>query len=258
MAEQTTFKQLNQINVNDHVEQKMGLSYLSWAWAHQEMKKIDDNAEITIHSFADPDVLKTLAQSGTQITPEIIEATTINYRKDKAGAYVKVSVTLNGKTETEHLPVMDYKNKAMVNPDAMSVNKAHKRCFVKALALHGLGLYIYAGEDLPEKPKAPKATNKQIDDLKQAIDQYTEVTGNTDNASKRKMEAWALGQASEDKDKPTENYEDIPKDKATQVINKLNKMIQSKQNAQKENDEQESNEQDSLFEGNIVKPKEDE
>lgn len=67
-----------------------------------------------------------------------------------------------------------------------------------------------------------------------------------------------MGQASEDKDKPTENYEDIPKDKATQVINKLNKMIQSKQNAQKENDEQESNEQDSLFEGNTVKPKEDE
>ncbi len=92
-----------------------------------------------------------MAQSGTQITKEIIDATKINYRKDKAGAYVTVSVTLNGKTETETLAVMDFKNKAVTAPDSTQINKAHKRCFVKALALHGLGLYIYAGEDLPEE-----------------------------------------------------------------------------------------------------------
>ena len=114
-------------------------------------KLIDENAEIKIHEFADPDVLVSLAQSGTQITKEIIDATKINYRKDKAGAYVTVSVTLNGRTETETLAVMDFKNKSVVNPDSMQINKAHKRCFVKALALHGLGLYIYAGEDLPEE-----------------------------------------------------------------------------------------------------------
>lgn len=146
-----TFKEINKIDVNEHKEQKMGLSYLSWAWAHQEMKLIDENAEIKIHEFADPDVLISLAQSGTQITKEIIDATKINYRKDKAGAYVTVSVTLNEKTETETLAVMDFKNKSVVNPDSMQINKAHKRCFVKALALHGLGLYIYAGEDLPEE-----------------------------------------------------------------------------------------------------------
>ena len=146
-----TFKEINKIDVNEHKEQKMGLSYLSWAWAHQEMKLIDENAEIKIHDFADPDVLISLAQSGTQITKEIIDATKINYRKDKAGAYVTVSVTLNGRTETETLAVMDFKNKAVVNPDSTQINKAHKRCFVKALALHGLGLYIYAGEDLPEE-----------------------------------------------------------------------------------------------------------
>ena len=149
--EKMTFKEINKIDVNEHKEQKMGLSYLSWAWAHQEMKLIDENAEIKIHEFADPDVLISLAQSGTQITKEIIDATKINYRKDKAGAYVTVSVTLNGRTETETLAVMDFKNKAVVNPDSTQINKAHKRCFVKALALHGLGLYIYAGEDLPEE-----------------------------------------------------------------------------------------------------------
>ena len=129
----------------------MGLSYLSWAWAHQEMKLIDENAEIKIHDFADPDILISLAQNGVQITKEIIDATKINYRKDKAGAYVTVSVTLNGRTETETLAVMDFKNKAVTAPDSTQINKAHKRCFVKALALHGLGLYIYAGEDLPEE-----------------------------------------------------------------------------------------------------------
>ena len=148
---QMTFKAINKIDVNEHKEQKMGLSYLSWAWAHQEMKLIDENAEIKIHDFADPDILISLAQNGVQITKEIIDATKINYRKDKAGAYVTVSVTLNGRTETETLAVMDFKNKAVVNPDSTQINKAHKRCFVKALALHGLGLYIYAGEDLPEE-----------------------------------------------------------------------------------------------------------
>ena len=146
-----TFKEINKIDVNEHKEQKMGLSYLSWAWAHQEMKLIDENATIKIHEFADPDVLISLAQNGVQITKEIIDSTKINYRKDKAGAYVTVSVTLNDKTETETLAVMDFKNKAVVNPDSTQINKAHKRCFVKALALHGLGLYIYAGEDLPEE-----------------------------------------------------------------------------------------------------------
>ena len=107
--EKMTFKAINKIDVNEHKEQKMGLSYLSWAWAHQEMKLIDENAEIKIHEFADPDVLVSLAQSGTQITKEIIDATKINYRKDKAGAYVTVSVTLNGRTETETLAVMDFK-----------------------------------------------------------------------------------------------------------------------------------------------------
>jgi hypothetical protein len=78
---------------------------------------------------------------------------------------VTVSVTIKGRTETETLPVMDMKNKSLVNPNSMDVNKAHKRCFVKALALHGLGLYIYSGEDLPEEVKneeKEKTINERI------------------------------------------------------------------------------------------------
>ena len=60
------------------------------------------------------------------------------------------SVTAFSKTMTAQLPVLDYKNKAVVNPDAMAVNTAMQRCLAKAIALHGIGLYIYAGEDLPQ------------------------------------------------------------------------------------------------------------
>lgn len=168
-----TYLDIRKIDVSDHIEKKMNLSYLSWAWAYDEMKKIDEKATYEIKEFVDNDTLMQYAQAGIAITPELIEACKINYKKDRAGAYVEVAVTLNGKTVTESLPVMDFKNKAMVNPTSMDVNKAHKRCFVKALAHHGLGLYIYAGEDLPEEPAEPadkvkpKAANS--DDIESRI-----------------------------------------------------------------------------------------
>ena len=150
----STFQELNAINVSDHIEKKMNLSYLSWVFGWQEMKKIDEEAEMTIHQFLDPELVMEIAKT-QPLTPELLESLPkLDYKKDRqTGATVKVSVTIHGKTETEILPVMDYKNKAVANPDAMQINKAIKRCFVKALALHGLGLYIYAGEDLPQAEK---------------------------------------------------------------------------------------------------------
>ena len=163
MTKKTTFEDIRKIDVSENVKVKMGLSYLSWAWAWDEMKKIDETASVQIHQFLDTELLSDIA-SKQAITPELIEALPmIDYKKDKAGATVKVSVTLNGKTETETLPVMNFKNKAVANPDAMEINKAHKRCFVKALALHGLGLYIYAGEDLPQEPKEKEPTRQELD-----------------------------------------------------------------------------------------------
>lgn len=172
---ESTFKQLNELDVSKHIEKKMGLSYLSWSFAHQEMKKFDEEATVTIHSFPDVEALVALGQAGVEVTKEVMEQTSLNYKRDKAGAYVTVSVTIKGRTETESLPVMDFKNKAMTNPDAMSINKAHKRCFVKALALHGLGLYIYAGEDLPTKEDIPKEVEKVSDVQLKAIDAVFET-----------------------------------------------------------------------------------
>ncbi len=114
-------------NVNDHVEKKNGLSYLSWAWAWAEALKADANATYRVEMF---DGKCFMDINGT--------------------AMVFVTVTMFGKPMTCQLPVMDYRNKAIPKPDAFAANTAIMRCMTKALALHGLGMYLYSGEDLPE------------------------------------------------------------------------------------------------------------
>lgn len=116
------YNELRKIDVSEHIEKKNNLSYLSWAWA-----------------------VDTLLQHDPLATWEYKEPA-------KFGETLMVfcSVTAFGKTMTAQLPVMDYRNKAIPNPDAFSVNTAMQRCLAKAIALHGIGLYIYSGEDLPE------------------------------------------------------------------------------------------------------------
>lgn len=160
-----TFEEINRIDVSEHIEKKMNLSYLSWAWAWQEMKKIDENAKVVVHEF--PEYIAV----GDSVK-EILKP----YLSDKGGAWVKVSVTLNGRTETEYLPVMDMRNKAVVEPDATTINKNIKRCFVKALALHGLGLYVYSGEDVPEQEPAKKITAAQAKILEALVTKVSEAS----------------------------------------------------------------------------------
>jgi hypothetical protein len=114
-------------NVNEHVEKKNGLSYLSWAWAWAEALRADPTATYKVEMFGDKCFMDI---NGT--------------------AMVFVTATMFGKPMTCQLPVMDYRNKAIPNPDAFAVNTAIMRCMTKALALHGLGMYLYSGEDLPE------------------------------------------------------------------------------------------------------------
>ena len=125
-------------NVNGHLEKKNGLSYLSWAWAWQEALKADADATYKVEMF---DGKCFMDINGT--------------------AMVFVTVTMFKKPMTCQLPVMDYRNKAIPNPDAFAVNTAIMRCMTKALALHGLSLYIYAGEDLPEEGKSVVITPTQ-------------------------------------------------------------------------------------------------
>jgi len=123
---------LLKINVNEHTEKKNGLTYLSWAFAWAEALKADPAATFNVHTF-DRD----------QYSP-------MPYMDVNGTGMVWVTVTMFGKPMTCMLPVMDFKNKPILNPDAFAVNTAIMRCMTKALALHGLGIYIYAGQDLPE------------------------------------------------------------------------------------------------------------
>lgn len=124
------FQTLNSINVNGKTEQKNGLTYLSWAWAWGEVKKLYPDSTYTIYE----------------------NAAGCFYHTDGKTCWVKTGVTVNGIEHIEYLPVMDYKNRS-IPADAVTsfdVNKAIQRSLTKAVARHGLGLYIYAGEDLPE------------------------------------------------------------------------------------------------------------
>ena len=127
-----TVTDLLALNVNDHTEKKNNLTYLSWAWAWAETLKADQKATYKVEMFGDK-----------------------CYMDINGTAMVWVTVTVFDKPMTCQLPVMDHRNKAIPNPDAFQVNTAIMRCMTKALALHGLGLYIYAGEDIPEVEAVP-------------------------------------------------------------------------------------------------------
>lgn len=146
--EKNYFVELNSVNVNDKVEQKNGLSYVSWAYAWGELKKRYPDAIYTIYENADG----------------------LFYHHDGKTAWVKTGVTVNGIEHIEYLPVMDFKNQSVPLDKITStqVNKTIQRSLTKAVARHGLGLYIYAGEDLPdtgeiktEEAKVEKITEKE-------------------------------------------------------------------------------------------------
>jgi hypothetical protein len=126
---------LLKINVNDHTEKKNGLTYLSWAWAWAEALKADPTATFDVQLF---DGKPYMDVNGTGM--------------------VWVTVTMFGQPRFCMLPVMNHRNQPIQNPDAFQVNTAIMRCMTKTLALHGLGLYIYAGEDLPESDEKDART----------------------------------------------------------------------------------------------------
>ena len=134
------FNTLNAINVNEHTEKKNGLTYLSWAWAWGEVKKRYPEASYKIYENADGWF----------------------YHTDGKSCWVKTGVTIEGQELIEYLPVMDFKNKSIPadNVTSFDVNKAVQRSLTKAIARHGLGLYIYAGEDLPEDDPDAKPKEK--------------------------------------------------------------------------------------------------
>jgi hypothetical protein len=136
MTESNQFEKLAAIDVSKRIEKKNGMSYLSWAWAVDQLLRRDPAAN---WSYPEPKIFA----DGTQM--------------------VYCSVTAFGKTMTGFLPVMDFRNKPIAAPNAFDINTAMQRCLVKTIALHGLGLYIYAGEDVPMDPE-PIVVQPQLPD----------------------------------------------------------------------------------------------
>jgi hypothetical protein len=128
---------LLKLNVNEHTEKKNGLTYLSWAWAWAEALKADPAATFEVKTFSRD------------------QYTEMPYMDINGTGMVWVTVTMFNKPMTCFLPVMNHRNQPIQNPDAFQVNTAIMRCMTKALALHGLGLYIYSGDDLPQSDDAP-------------------------------------------------------------------------------------------------------
>jgi len=133
------FNQLNAINVSEHIEKKGAHSYLSWPYAIEQLRKTDATASWEICRF-----------NG------------LPYLHAESGVFVEVAVTVQGIRLSQIHPVLDGRNKPILAPNVFEINTSIQRCLVKAIALHGLGLYVYAGEDLPAQTVQPAANDPEL------------------------------------------------------------------------------------------------
>lgn len=203
------FEKLSAINVNDYTEEREGLTYLTWSWAWAKLKEVYPEATYEIKK----------QDNGL---PYVFD--------EKTGYMVFTEVTIEGITHEMWLPVMDSKNKAMKDKPyeyttkygkksveaatMFDINKTIMRCLVKNLAMFGLGLYIYSGEDLPEEEKKnPKATPYQVELLNKIYQ--------GDNMKKLLEE------------NGIEKVEDMPLDKASEIIKKINEKLNEKRKEEK-------------------------
>ena len=171
--ENNYFETLNKINVSDKTEKKNGLTYLSWAWAWGEIKKLFPDTTYKVYEREDGRI----------------------YWDDGKTAWVKVSVICNGIEHIEYLPIMDNRNKSspVENIDSFQVNTSIQRALTKAIGRHGLGLYIYAGEDLPEelsenKVAAPKVEQKPVVETTKPLDKQEKPLGVNNPASQKQRD----------------------------------------------------------------------
>lgn len=152
----SVYETLAKVDVKPLLEKKGNINYLSWAKAWGLVKSLYPDATYQIKEF--PEYV---------LTKESWLATgrNVDYRQTIAGTEVEVTVTIEDQSYSSKLYVMDYRNKVIAKPTYFEINKTQMRCLVKALAFAGLGLDVYAGEDLPEQPQqkqtAPKPAQNQ-------------------------------------------------------------------------------------------------
>lgn len=175
-TKESVFETLSKIDVSGHVEKKMGLSYLSWAWCWQTLKTIYPDTPV-------PKITKykemLLTKNGYELTDREVP-----YLTTPTGTMVEVTVSIKGVDYTQSLYVMDNRNKVVVNPTIGQINKTIQRCTVKAIAMAGLGLNLYAGEDLPmgdiseqdkKKAEQKRKQSEQKARLQTVLGEYREL-----------------------------------------------------------------------------------
>lgn len=208
----SVFKTLSAIDVSGKTEKKSNLTYLSWAWAWGELKNKYPDASYKIYENEIDDLLI----HGEQAFPI---KRNVNYFTDGHTAWVKVGVTVDGQEHIEMLPVMDHRNKsiALNALDSFAVNKTIQRALTKAIARHGLGLYIYAGEDLPEAVKEEKQSEKTLIAFQRALDTYQRNNGVNLTQTLEDLRELTKGAV---KDAPT--FQTANDNQKTYIINYLN------------------------------------
>lgn len=160
------YAELRKVDVSKYIEKKNGLSYLSWSYAVDQLLQADETAT---WEFPEP-----------------------KYFGETMMVYC--DVTAFGKTMKMHLPVMDLRNKAVVQPNTVDINKAQMRCLAKAIACFGLGLYIYSGSDLPEEEAQPIDATELIEaiGLAKDMDQLKTAFAHAYKAASKDKEALKL------------------------------------------------------------------
>jgi hypothetical protein len=159
------FAELSKIDVSEHIEKKGRFSYLSWAWAVDQLRKKHPDA-----------------------TWEVMRFNGMPFMQTECGYFVEVAVTVNGITLSQIHPVLNNQNKPIQKPNSFEINTSIQRCLVKAIALHGLGLYIYAGEDLPmeEKEESPKFTVEEV------VNQWVQAGGTEEQFDAMIQKNWKI------------------------------------------------------------------
>jgi hypothetical protein len=159
MTNTNYFAELSKIDVSEHIEKKGKFSYLSWAWAVDQLRKKHPDA-----------------------TWEVIRFNGMPFMQTECGYFVEVAVTVNGVTLSQIHPVLDNFNKPIAKPNSFQINTSIQRCLVKAIALHGLGLYIYAGEDLPmDTNDSTPITSQEIGILKTKVLEFAKLRNKTED-----------------------------------------------------------------------------
>ncbi|MFB7351932.1 Sak single strand annealing protein [Bacillus thuringiensis] len=197
MTTENYFSKLAQIDCSEHVEKKGRFSYLSWAWAVKKLREVDPTATWEVKRFDG-----------------------VPYLKTDCGYFVEVEVTVQGLPLSQIHPILNNQNKPIAEPNSFDINTSIQRCLVKAIALHGLGLYIYAGEDLPEIQEDP-VSSQQVGVIKLNIKKLATLRTVDEDTIKGYLSITEIT--------------DLTKTQADEVIKKLTKWLKQ---AEKETEEQ--------------------